>query len=221
MKPLDDGFIKLIKMLIAPIIFFTVVHGIAGMEAMKKVGRVGLKALIYFEAVTIMALVVGLVVVNVWRPGVGMNVDPATLDASSVESYAQAAQGQSISGFFLHIIPDTVVGAFAEGEIIQVLFFAVLFGFALHALGERSRPLAELVEQGGQIFFKIIGYVMRVAPIGAFGAMAFTIGEYGIGTLLQLGALMLGFYATCFIFVFVVLGTIARLVGFSIFRFIA
>jgi aerobic C4-dicarboxylate transport protein len=220
MKPLGDAFIKLIKMLIAPIIFFTVVHGIASMEDMKKVGRVGIKALVYFEVMTTLALIIGLVVVNLWRPGAGMNVDPATLDTSSIAAYTAKAQEQSTVEFLLHIIPTTVTGAFAEGEILQVLFFAILFAFALHFLGERGKPLLHIIDMSAHVFFGIVGIVMKVAPIGAFGAMAFTIGRYGIGSLLSLGSLMLGFYATCLIFIFLVLGTVCRLCGFSILKFI-
>jgi aerobic C4-dicarboxylate transport protein len=220
MKPLGDAFIKLIKMLIAPIIFCTVVHGIASMEDMKKVGRVGLKALLYFEVMTTIALIIGLLIVNLWQPGSGMNVDPAALDTKSIASYTQKAGEQSTVEFLLHIIPATVVGAFAEGEILQVLFFAILFAFSLHWLGERGKPLLHLIDQTAHVFFGIVGIVMKVAPIGAFGAMAFTIGKYGVGTLLSLGSLMAGFYATCLIFVFGVLGTVAALCGFSIFKFI-
>jgi aerobic C4-dicarboxylate transport protein len=220
MKPLGDLFIKLIKMLIAPIIFCTVVHGIASMEDMKKVGRVGLKALLYFEAMTTLALIVGLVIVNLWQPGAGMNVDPAALDTRSIQSYTQRAGEQSTLDFFMHIVPNTVVGAFAEGEILQVLFFAVLFAFALHALGEHGKPLIRLIDQTAHAFFKIVGFVMKVAPLGAFGAMAFTIGRYGVGTLLSLGQLMACFYATCLIFVFGVLGVVGWLAGFSILKFI-
>jgi aerobic C4-dicarboxylate transport protein len=220
MKPLGDAFIKLIKMIIAPIIFCTVVHGIASMEDMKKVGRVGLKALIYFEVMTTVALIIGLLVVNIWRPGVGMNIDPAALDTSGIQAYTAKAAEQSTVEFFLHIIPTTVVGAFAEGEILQVLFFAVLFAFALHWLGERGKPLLGIIDQAAHVFFGIVGIIMKVAPIGAFGAMAYTIGKYGVGTLVSLGSLMLGFYATCLIFVFVVLGLVARFTGFSILKFI-
>lgn len=220
MKPLGDAFIKMIKMLIAPIIFLTVVHGIAGMEDMKKVGRVGFKALIYFEVLTTIALVLGMVIVNVWQPGAGMNVDPATLDTKSIASYAAKAQEQGTVAFLMHIIPTTVVGAFAEGEILQVLFIAILFAFGLHSLGDKGRPMLHLIDQASGIFFKIVGVLMKVAPIGAFGAMAFTIGKYGVGTLLSLGQLMAAFYATCLIFIFGVLGVVARVCGFSITRFI-
>jgi aerobic C4-dicarboxylate transport protein len=213
-------FIKLIKMLIAPIIFCTVVHGIASMEDMKKVGRVGVKALIYFEVMTTLALVVGLLIVNLWQPGAGMNVDVNALDTKAIAAYTAKAAEQSTVEYIMHIVPSTVVGAFAEGEILQVLFFALLFGFALFALGERGKPLLGIIDQTAHVFFKIVGIVMRVAPIGAFGAMAFTIGKYGVGTLLSLGQLMLAFYTTCLIFIFLVLGTVARLAGFSIIKFI-
>ena len=184
MKPLGDAFIKLIKMLIAPIIFCTVVHGIASMSDMKKVGRVGLKALIYFEVMTTVALVIGLIIVNLWQPGAGMNVDPASFDTKAIATYTAQAGEQRTVDFLLHIIPATVVGAFAEGEILQVLFVAILFAFALHALGERGKPLLGIIDQTAHVFFGIVGIVMKVAPLGAFGAMAFTIGKYGIGTLL-------------------------------------
>jgi aerobic C4-dicarboxylate transport protein len=220
MKPLGDGCIKLIKMLIAPIIFCTVVHGIASMEDMKKVGRVGLKALIYFEVVTTLALIVGLVVVNVLQPGVGMNVDSKTIDTKSIQVYTTKAGQQSTVEFLMHIIPNTVVGAFAEGEILQVLFFAILFAFALFMLGERGKPVLNFIDIISHSLFNVVGIVMKVAPIGAFGAMAFTIGKYGVGTLLSLGKLMATFYVTCLIFIFVVLGGIAWLTGFNIWKFI-
>ncbi|MDR2016984.1 MAG: dicarboxylate/amino acid:cation symporter [Burkholderiales bacterium] len=220
MKPLGDGFIKLIKMIIAPIIFCTVVVGIAGMGSLKKVGRVGGKALIYFEAVTTLALVIGLVVVNTLKPGVGMNVDPATLDAGAISKYAKAGESHSFIDFVLGIIPNSVVGAFAEGNILQVLLFSILFAFALTLMGERARRVVAGVELLAQVMFGVIGFIMRVAPIGAFGAMAFTIGSQGISSLVKLGELMLGFYMTCLLFVFVVLGFIARLAGFSIWKLI-
>lgn len=220
MKPLGDAFIKLIKMLIAPIIFCTVVHGIASMEDMKKVGRVGVKALVYFEIMTTLALIVGLLVVNLWQPGVGMNVDATTIDTKSIQTFTNKAKEQHVVDFLMNVIPSTVVGAFAEGEILQVLFFAVLFAFALHFLGERGKPILNFIDVTSSAFFGVVGIVMRVAPIGAFGAMAFTIGKYGIGTLTSLAALMGGFYATCLIFIFGVLGSVAWLTGFSIFKFI-
>lgn len=220
MKPLGDAFIKLIKMIIAPVIFCTVVMGIAGMEDMKAVGKTGGYALLYFEIVSTLALVIGLVVINLVQPGVGMNIDPATLDAASVASYATTAENQSTVEFLLNIIPMTVVDAFARGEILQVLLFSLLFGFALHAMGETGKPVFNFIDALSHVLFRIIGYIMKVAPIGAFGAMAFTIGRYGVESLISLGALMLCFYATCLLFVFFVLGLIARLHGFSIWKFV-
>lgn len=220
MKPLGDAFIKLVKMMIAPIIFCTVVTGIAGMQNMKQVGRAGGFALLYFEVVSSLALVVGLLVVNLARPGGGMHVDPGTLDASAVASYTRPGQMQGATDYLLHVIPGSLVGAFAEGEILQVLLVAVLFGFALHRLGERGRPVYDGIDRVSGVLFVMVGMIMRVAPIGAFGAMAFTIGKFGIGTLASLAGLMAAFYATCLIFVFGVLGVIARLHGFGIFRFV-
>ena len=220
MKPLGDGFIRLIRMIIAPIIFGTVVVGIAKMGDMKNVGRIGLTALIYFEIVSTIALIIGLVVINLLQPGAGINADPATLDASSVKAYASSAQALSATDFVMNIIPATVVGAFASGEILQVLFFSVLFGLALLHFGERGRGLVGIIDEVTHALFGVVALIMRVAPIGAFGAMAFTIGQYGIGTLFSLGKLMAAFYATCLLFIFVVLGGIAAWAGFSIFKFI-
>jgi aerobic C4-dicarboxylate transport protein len=221
MKPLGDAFIKLIKMIIAPIIFCTVVSGIAGMEDMKKIGRVGGKALLYFEVVSTIALIIGLIVVNTLKPGVGMNIDPATLDTKALASYTTAAKSQSTVDFLMNIIPTTVVDAFAKGEILQVLLFSVLFGFALAAAGEKGRDVVRFIEKLTNALFIVVAFIMKVAPIGAFGAMAFTIGKYGIGSLQQLAQLMGSFYLTCLLFIFIVLGSIARFTGFSIFRFIA
>jgi aerobic C4-dicarboxylate transport protein len=220
MKPLGDGFIKLIKMMIAPIIFCTVVTGIAGMEDMKKVGRVGAKALLYFEVVSTIALVIGLFVVNTIQPGAGMNVDASTLDTKALASYTTAAKSQNTVDFVLNIIPNTIVDAFAKGEILQVLLFALLFGLALSSVGEPARPVVTLIDKVSHALFVVVGFIMKVAPIGAFGAMAFTIGKYGIGSLKQLAALMGSFYLTCLLFIFIVLGLIARWAGFSIVRFI-
>jgi aerobic C4-dicarboxylate transport protein len=220
MKPFGDGFIKLIKMLIAPVIFCTVVTGIAGVENMKKVGKTGGLALIYFEVMSTVALGVGLVVVNIVRPGSGMNVDSSTLDAGSVAAYTGPGKLQSVTDFLLNAIPTTVVDAFAKGEILQVLLFAVLFGFALQRLGARGAPLLSFIDALSQALFGIVGIVMKVAPLGAFGAMAFTIGKYGFGSLLSLGKLMACFYATCLLFIFGALGLVARLHGFSIWRFV-
>ncbi|MBB3180875.1 dicarboxylate/amino acid:cation symporter [Variovorax sp. Sphag1AA] len=220
MKPLGDGFIKLIKMIIAPIIFCTVVVGIAGMEDMKKVGKTGGMALLYFEIVSSIALVVGLVIINLVRPGVGMNVDASTLDTKAIAAYTGPGKMATTTEFLLNVIPNTVVDAFAKGEILQVLLFAVMFGFALHKFGGRGTLVFDFIEKFSHVLFSIVGYIMKVAPIGAFGAMAFTIGKYGVGSLVSLGALMATFYATCLFFIFVVLGTIARLHGFSIWKYI-
>ena len=221
LKPLGDGFIKLIKMLIGPIVFCTVVLGISGMEDLKKVGRTGGLALVYFEVVSTIALVIGLVVVNVVRPGAGMHVDPATLDTSAVAQYAsQAQQAGGFADHVLNVIPTTIIGAFASGDVLQVLLFSVLFGFALHAVGGRALALYAMIEQFSSALFRIVGWIMRLAPIGALGAMAFTIGRYGVGALLSLGKLMACFYLTCLLFVFVVLGSIARAAGFSLWRFL-
>jgi aerobic C4-dicarboxylate transport protein len=220
MKPLGDGFIKLIKMIIAPIIFCTVVVGIAGMEDMKKVGKTGGLALLYFEIVSTVALVVGLLLVNVLQPGAGMNIDPATLDTKAIASYTGPGKMTGTVDFLLNVIPTTVVDAFAKGEILQVLLIAVLFGFALHRFGGRGTLVFDVIEKGSHVLFVIVGYIMKLAPIGAFGAMAFTIGKYGLGSLFSLGKLMGTFYLTCLLFIFVVLGLIARFHGFSIWKFI-
>lgn len=220
MKPLGDAFVKLIKMIIAPVIFCTVVTGIAGMESMKAVGRTGAVALLYFEIVSTIALIIGLLVVNIVQPGAGMNVDPATLDASAVAVYAQQAEQQGVIPFLLDIIPSSVIGAFASGNILQVLLFAILFGFALHRLGDKGTMIFNVIESFSKVIFGIINMIMRLAPIGAFGAMAFTIGKYGVGSLVQLGQLIICFYITCVLFVVVILGLISRYVGFNIFKFI-
>jgi aerobic C4-dicarboxylate transport protein len=220
MKPLGDGFIKLVKMLIAPIVFTTVVVGIAHMGAMRDVGRIGLRALIYFEVVSTAALIIGLLVVTILKPGAGLGFDPATADVRSVAQYTTASQHLSTVDFILNVIPDTVVGAFARGEVLQVLLFSVVFGLALLRLGPRVSRLVDLIAMTSDALFDIVALIMRLAPIGAFGAMAFTVGRYGIGSLLSLGKLMAGFYITCLLFVFIVLGSIAAAVGFSIFKFL-
>ncbi|MGE5441711.1 MAG: dicarboxylate/amino acid:cation symporter [Bacteroidota bacterium] len=220
LKPLGDAFIKLIKMMIAPIIFGTVAVGIAKMGDLKEVGRVGLKALIYFEALTTVALLIGLVIANLYRPGAGINADPASFDTKAIQAYTTQAQHLNTVDYLMHIIPNTAVGAFAEGEIVQVLLFAVLFGLALSQFGEKGRTLVKVLDEATHVLFRIIGIIMRLAPIGAFGAMAFTIGKYGIGTLLSLGHLMLSVYATCLLFVFVVLNLIAWWCGFSLWKFL-
>jgi aerobic C4-dicarboxylate transport protein len=218
LKPLGDAFVNLIKMLIGPIIFTTVVVGLAGMGDLKKAGKVGLRAFVYFEVVTTLALVIGLVVANVFTPGAGVHADPATLDTKATAGYAQAAQGLSWVDTLLHIIPKTFVSAFAEGDILQVLLLALLFGFALGRLGDHGRPVINLLHEVARVFFGIVAIVCKLAPLAAAGAMAFTIGKYGIGTLVNLGQLMLCVYLTCGLFIFVVLGAIMRANGFSLIR---
>ncbi|MFJ4396326.1 dicarboxylate/amino acid:cation symporter [Pseudomonas sp. NPDC089396] len=220
LKPLGDGFVKLIKMVIAPIIFCTVVSGIAGMQSMKSVGKTGGYALMYFEVVSTIALIIGLVVVNVVKPGAGMHIDVSTLNASSVAAYAAAGAQQTTVGFLLNIIPNTIVGAFANGDILQVLMFSVLFGFALHRLGSYGKPVLDLIDRFAHVMFNIINMIMKLAPVGAFGAMAFTIGQYGVGSLVQLGYLMACFYITCLAFILIVLGGICRAHGFSVLKLI-
>ena len=220
LKPLGDGFIKLVKMIIAPVIFCTVVHGIAGMQDMKKVGRVGGKALLYFELVSTLALVIGLLVANIAKPGAGFNADLSTLDTKAIDGYMAKAHAQSTVEFILNIIPNTFIDAFAKGDILQVLLIAILFGFSLAAMGEKGKPVFDFVEQVSHVLFGIVNSVMKLAPLGAFGAMAFTIGKYGVGALVPMAKLMGAFYITCGLFIFVVLGAIARYTGFSIVKFI-
>jgi aerobic C4-dicarboxylate transport protein len=220
MKPLGDAFIRLISMVITLIIFCTVVSGIAGVQDIKKVGRVGGKALIYFEIVSTFALFVGLCVGNIVKPGAGFNVDPATLDAKAIADYAGQAKAQGVTEFLMHIIPTTVVDAFAKGDILQVLLVSILFGFALSAIGARAKPLLDFLESLTRAVFKIVNMVMRCAPIGAFGAMAFTVGKYGFAALGPLLKLILVFYLTCIGFVIIVLGAIAAAAGFGIFKFL-
>ncbi len=220
MKPWGDAFIKAIKMLISPIIFCTVVLGIAGMEDMKKVGKTGGLALLYFEIVSSLALIIGLMVVNILQPGVGMSIDPASIDTKGIAAYTGPGKLGTTTDFLINIIPNTAVEAFAKGEILQVLFIAVLFGFALHRFGGRGTLVFDMVEKTSHVLFDMIGFIMKFAPIGAFGAMAFTIGKYGIVSLFSLGKLMGSFYLTCLLFIFIVLGLIARFNGFSIFKFV-
>jgi aerobic C4-dicarboxylate transport protein len=218
LKPLGDGFIALVKMLIPPIIFCTVVLGIAGAGDMKKVGRVGVKTLIYFEVVTTLALVIGLVVVNTIKPGAGFNADPATLDAAAVQSYAQTAAVQTTTQFILHIIPVTFLRAFTDGDILQVLFVSILVGYAITKLGKSHGTVHRLIEDVSHIFFAVMNACMKLAPIGAMGAMAFTIGRYGIDSLRPLAALLASYYLTCILFVVIVLGGICALAGFNLFK---
>jgi aerobic C4-dicarboxylate transport protein len=221
LKPLGDGFIKLIKMMIAPIIFCTIVTGIAGMQNTKKVGRVGLIAILYFEVVTTLALMVGLVVINVLKPGAGMNVDATSMDIKAVENYITESKKQSVGDFLLHIIPENIVNAISNSHILQVLFFSVLLGFALSKIGEKAAPLLKGIQSLESGLFAIIKIIMKVAPLGALGAMAFTISKYGIGSLAQLGQLMGSFYITCILFIVIVLGGILKYVGFNLFRLLS
>ncbi len=220
LKPLGDGFIKLIKMLIAPVIFCTVVTGIAGLRDAKKIGRVGLKALLYFEVVSTVALAIGLIVVNTLKPGAGFNVDPRTLDAQAVAQYAQRAHEQGPVDFVLGIIPATLGEAFATGDLLQVLLVALLFGFALSTLGERGAGVARAIEAVSAALFGMVGLIMRLAPVGAFGAMAFTIGKYGVASLAPLARLMGSFYLTCALFVLLVLGAICAALGINLVRLV-
>ena len=221
LKPLGDGFIQLIKMMIAPVIFCTIVHGIASMRDLTKVGRVGVKALVYFELVSTLALAIGLLVGEIAHPGAGFNIDPASLDPKAVSGYVTRAKEEGIVSHILAIIPNTFVDAFAKGDLLQVLLISILTGFAISRMGALGERIARVIEAAGQVFFRIIAIIVRAAPIGALGAMAFTIGAYGLSSLLNLAALIATFYLTAILFVLVVLGSIARLSGFSILRFIA
>jgi aerobic C4-dicarboxylate transport protein len=223
LKPLSDGFLKLITMIVAPIVFCVVVHGIAGAGDLKKVGRVGVKALVYFEVMTTVALLLGLVLAFLFSPGVGMNIDTATLDAKSLGAYAENAsklKGGGVPSFLLNIIPTTSIDALARNDVLQVLFFAVLFGVALSLVGERGARVAALVDDVSVVLFKMMGLIVRLAPLGVLGAVAFTVGQYGVGSLRQLASLVLLFYLTVAIFVVVVLGSVLRLVGLKIFKFL-
>ena len=221
MKPLGDGFIALIKMMIAPVIFCTVVHGIASISDLKKIGRIGLKTLIYFEVVSTVALAIGLLVGELLHPGAGFNIDPSTLDPKDVASFATRAKQESLVGHLLAIIPpDSYFGALARGDLLQILLISILSGFAISQLGAVGEKISGAIDTAAKMFFGIIRIIVRAAPIGAFGAMAFTIGQYGIGSLVNLGALIATFYLTSALFVLIVLGAIARFAGFSILRFL-
>jgi aerobic C4-dicarboxylate transport protein len=220
MEPLGDAFIKAIRVLIAPIIFCTVVHGISSMADMAKVGRVALKALIYFEALTTIALIIGLVAVNLFQPGAGMNVDLSHIDTSSVAPYLEQTHRRTTTQFLLNIIPNTFIGAFSEGNVLQVLYVSVLCGFALSWMGKAGKPLNDLIAVAAQMFFRIVAIVMWAAPIGAFGAIAFTVGKFGAGSLVSLGKLLISFYVTCLIFIFAVLWPISHWCGVNLFKFI-
>lgn len=220
MKPLGDGFIKLIKMMITPIIFCTIVTGIASMQDTKKVGRVGIKAILYFEIISTFALIIGLLVVNLFQPGKGMNIDPSTLDPSDTSAFLSKVQNTGSINFIMNIIPDNVVSAFSEGNLLQVLLFSVLMGYALSKVGAKAAPVLKGIKSFEAGLFQVIHMIMRVAPIGAFGAMSFTIGKYGFGSLVSLGQLMVSFYTTCIFFILLVLGGVLKLFGFNIFRFL-
>ncbi len=220
LRPLGEGFIKLVKMTIAPLIFCTVVLGIASMKSLKSVGKAGGLALLYFEVASTVALVIGLIVINVVQPGVGMNVDASKLDTTAISELTKSGAMKSTTDFFMDIIPDTFVGGLANGDLLPVLLLAILFGFALQGLGERGQPVLDLIDRVGNVIFGIVGIIMKLAPIGAFGAMAFTVGKFGVGKLASLAELMVCFYATCGVFVFGVLGFVARVHGFSIFRLV-
>jgi aerobic C4-dicarboxylate transport protein len=220
MKPLGDGFIKLVRMLIAPIIFTTVVVGIAQTGAVREIGRIGVRALLYFEVVSTVSLVIGLVVVRTLQPGAGLNFDPSTVDVSAIASYTSASKTLHATDFILNIIPDTMFSAFSGGDILQILLVSILFGLALLRVGERGRPVLGVLAATSKVLFDIVTLIMRFAPIGAFGAMAFTVGRYGVASLLSLGKLMAAVYVTCLLFVFVVLGSIAALVGFNLIKFL-
>ncbi|MBS1741958.1 MAG: dicarboxylate/amino acid:cation symporter [Bacteroidetes bacterium] len=218
LKPLGDAFIRLIKMMIAPIIFCTIVTGIANMQDTKKVGRVGLKAILYFEIVTTIALIIGLLVINILQPGKGMHINTATLDSSSIQEYVSESKTHGIVDFLMNIIPENIVSAIASNSLLQVLFFSVLLGFALSKMNHKAAPLLKGIQSFEDALFTIIRWIMKLAPVGAFGAMAFTIGKYGLHSLTSLGQLMISFYITCILFIVVVLGSILKLYGFSLFR---
>jgi len=220
MQPFGDAFIKVIRMLIAPIIFCTVVHGVARMADLARVGRVAIKAIVYFEILTTVALVIGLTAVNLLGPGRGMNVDLAHVDTSAVKQYVAQTQNQTPVQFLLNIIPQTMAGAFADGNVLQVLFISVLFGFALTKVGEPAKPIVRAIEVASQALFRVVGIVMWAAPLGAFGAIAFTVGKFGAGSLVSLGKLLGGFYLTCLVFVFGVLGPVSAWAGFSLIKLI-
>lgn len=221
LKPLADAFIKMVKMIIAPIIFCTVVHGIASMGDMKKLGRVGFKTLLYFEIVSTLALLIGLVVVNILKPGEGFNIDPATLDSSLTSGYVEKAKSHSMLDFFLNIIPTTIFSPFTNGDLLQVLFISILMAFTISFMGEKKPIILNVLETASKLFFGVMGIVVKFAPLGAFGAMGFTVGSYGLGALGKLLELMIGFYITSALFIFIVLGSISWFAGFSIFRYLS
>ena len=218
LKPLGVGFIKLVKMMIGPVIFCTIVTGIAGMQDAKKVGRVGIKALIYFEIVSTVALIIGLIVVNILKPGVGMNVNPASLDPKAVESYLSSSKSMNVQDFVMHIIPDNIVNALSNGDLLQILLFSVLFVLALSKVADKAKPVYSVIKSAEVGFFAVIKIIMRVAPLGALGAMSFSIGKYGVQSLQSLGQLLIAFYITCILFIIFILGGILKLTGFNLFK---
>lgn len=218
LKPFGDGFIKLVKMMISPIIFCTIINGIAGMQDTKKLGRVGLKAIIYFEVVTTIALIIGLIIINILKPGVGMNIDPSTLDVESTKAYMTKGVTGNWQDFILHIIPDSIVDALATNNLLQILFFSILLGFALSKIGEKAKPLLSGIKSLESALFTVIKIIMKVAPLGALGAMSFTIGKYGLNSLTSLSQLMLSFYITCILFIVLILGGILKYFGFNLFQ---
>ncbi|MFN8257774.1 MAG: dicarboxylate/amino acid:cation symporter [Bacteroidales bacterium] len=218
LKPLGDGFIKLVKMMIAPVIFCTIVNGIAGMQNTKKVGRVGIKAIVYFEIITTLALVIGLVVINLLKPGFGMNIDPKSLDPKSIANFVTQSKSVSTVDFLLQIIPENIINALSNGNLLQILFFSVLFGIALSKIGDKAQPIITGIKSLEAGLFAVINIIMKAAPIGAFGAMAFTVGMYGLSTLASLLQLMAAFYITCILFIILVLGSVLKYFGFKLFR---
>jgi aerobic C4-dicarboxylate transport protein len=218
LKPLGDAFVKLIRMMIGPIIFVTVVHGIAGVHDMRSVGRVALKSLVYFEVITILALIIGLVAVDLWRPGAGMNIDPSTISTGAIRGFITTAHDQTVTAYLMNIIPTTMLSALTEPQVLQVLFVSVLLGVAFAAIGERNAPAMRVIESISQAVFRVIGYIMYFAPIGAFGAIAFTVGQFGAGSLVSLGELILEFFIVCGLFTVVVLGGVSWWCGVSLVR---
>jgi aerobic C4-dicarboxylate transport protein len=221
LKPLGDGFIKLVKMMISPIIFCTIISGISGMQDTKKLGRVGLKAIIYFEVVTTLALIIGLVVINILKPGVGMNIDPSTLDVKATEAYVSKSETGNMQDFILHIIPDSIFNALATNNLLQILLFSILLGIALSRIGAKAKPLLSGIKSLESALFAVIKIIMKVAPFGALGAMSFTVGKYGLNSLTSLGGLMLSFYITCILFIVIILGGLLKYFGFNLFRLLS
>jgi aerobic C4-dicarboxylate transport protein len=220
LKSLGDAFVRLIKMMIGPVIFCTIISGIASIQDTKKVGRVGIKAIVYFEIFSTIALIIGLIIINVLKPGVGMNIDSTTLKTDKVNQYIEQVNNHDNLNFFMNIIPDNIVNALAKGDLLQILFFSILFGIALSKIGDAGKPIVQLIKSTEKGLFAVIKIIMYVAPLGAFGAMSFTVGKYGFGSIIQLGSLMISFYITCFIFIVFVLGGVLKYFGFSLFKLV-